>query len=207
MSEEVTGSRANIAVTELAQFLEDKLGFQIARHWAHPDIVGKSTRPLGAVTFLRSTYELQGTEEFEEPATGESAIITKLGIETLELQVDLWAPTIDDRFVIHGQLERLFETGEESNDGMLFLSMPQGAGTDIRYTREGVEFNDTPQRAGTRDWRLTMDLTAVVDITVTEYVPLMDITIRLRREGFVTPPPPPNTLGETLTEQDFKPEG
>lgn len=206
MSEAVQASRANFAVTGLAQFLEEQLGFEFARQWAHPDRNPKASGlPFGSVTYLRSDYDLQGREEFEEPAVGDGAVMTKLGIEEMDLQVDIWAKTMDDRFVIQEQLNRLFETGEETDDGALFLS--QGVGVRVRYTRQALQFQDTAASAGTRHWRMILDLQAVADIVVVEYVPLMDIVVRLRREGFVTPPPVSNTLGETLTEQDFRPEG
>lgn len=204
MSESVEGSRANQAVSALAAFLEEELGFPFARHWAHPDRKGKANRPVGAVTYLRSTFTLEGLEEFEEPAVGEGAVVTKMGVEELSLQVDIWERSLDDRFETHGKLERLFETGENSQEGALLLDIGQAL---IRYTRTGMQFSDTALRAGNRDWRMTLELNAVADILVTEYFPLMDIVVRLRREGFVDPPPPSNTLGETLTEQDFRPEG
>lgn len=204
MSEQVEGSRANQAVTALAAFLEDELGFPVARHWAHPDRKGKAVRPVGAVTYLRSDFTLEGLEEFEEPNVGDGAVITKMGIEELSLQVDIWERSLDDRFITQGKVERLFETGENSQEGALILDSPPSV---IRYTRTGMQFTDTALRAGNRDWRMTLELNAVADILVTEYFPLMDIVVRLRREGFVDPPPPPNTLGETLTQQDFTPEG
>lgn len=189
------------SVEALADALTELLGFPFHSQWVGPDSALKGNIPIGVVTMAGGEYEYEGEDIYEEPVIGATVERTRLGNLVLNLQVDMWADSIDDRW---SQLEKLEEAWNAGIGGDLFVDVGEIQG---RFTRSTFILTDTPSTAADREWRSTFDVTGTVDLIREENVPLMDIRIDLRleddRRGTPYPIPEGNDFGITLTADSW----
>lgn len=188
-------------VEALAEALTELLGFPFHSQWVGPDTPLKGNIPIGVVTMAGGEYEYEGEDIYEEPVIGSDTELTRLGNLVLDMQVDMWAESIDDRWA---QLDKLEEAWNAAVGGDLFVTVGQIQG---RFTRTTFILTDTGSTAADREWRSTFDVKGTVDLIRVETAPPMDIRIDLRleddRRGSTFPIPEGNDFGITLTADSW----
>lgn len=199
-------SRPKLAVYALQAILQSRVlrspegtEMTVYRQWAHPETVGKGNLPLGCVTAVSAEEpELEGVDEFTEAMTGSNVVLQSFGSQVINLAVDFWARTLDERFDIQAQVDALFDVVDD--DGALVVNLDDQA--TCRFERAGYRFMDSEASVGVREWRVSLDMRAQVELVAPEITTGGILVVRFRGEDF-TEPMAPNTLGRTTGQQDF----